>query len=187
MNIKPLLASVGILISASVSSYAQSLAEFGSSASNLFTIDSDATLGLTLNQTSSGITVTGSDVTGNTFAGTWANSWTLSSTDGLAINITGASPASGGFTVTFYSSDLQSTMDFGGNFADPVSNNNYPLVGSLSFTQIGGMGFITGAPLPGNVINWSVNTVVPEPSTYALLVLGGLALFFVARRRKLKA
>ena len=43
-----------------------------------------------------------------------------------------------------------------------------------------------GGPLPNSSGVASLN-VVPEPSTYALMALGGLALFFIARRRKLKA
>jgi PEP-CTERM motif len=52
---------------------------------------------------------------------------------------------------------------------------------------------ITGWNMNSSSASGSINvtlsslSVVPEPSTYALMALGGLALFFIARRRKAQA
>jgi hypothetical protein len=72
---------------------------------------------------------------------------------------------------------------------DPLANNIIEL--SLAGNQVyasSNIALFTGnvATAASNDSNLSLNTV-PEPSTYALMALGGLALFFMVRRRKVQA
>ena len=175
-----------------ISSKAQTLADFGSSAANLFTIDPDSSITWSPAQTPSGISISGNDNNGNQFGGSWATPWTLSSNSGLQLNITGSIPSPGSlFTVTLFSPDFQDNKSFEGNFAQSgVVSNNYSLAFSSatsSFTSVGGFVFTAGGS--GSSLNVSVNnlSVVPEPSTYALLAIAGLGLFFAVRRRKVQA
>lgn len=172
---------------------AQTLAEFGSSASNLFTLDSGSFVtpwsASNTVQTTTGISVNSTDANGAQFGGLWNSPWNLASNSGLQINITGTAPSPGSlFTVTLFSPDLSSNKTFEGSFAESsVIGNNYSLsfqTESASFTSIGGLTFTAGGT--GNGLNLSVNnlSVVPEPSTYALMAIGGLLLFYIARRRK---
>jgi hypothetical protein len=172
---------------------AQNLAEFGSSASNLFTLDNTAYAGTwnssTTTQTSSGITETGNDTGGNGFGGFWATPWTLSSFAGISVNITGTTNPGTDFTVTFFEETSFTQHAFIGNLSQPdVVGNNYSLTyqgaGTAPVSIIGATYTAGGVGSPQNI---SVNAVIPEPSTYALMALGGLVLFFIARRRKAQA
>jgi hypothetical protein len=65
------------------------------------------------------------------------------------------------------------------------SSNSAFFTGSTSMASLtgftgGSYNFNSGAPIMSL-------QVVPEPSTYALMALGGLVLFFIARRRKAQA
>ena len=171
---------------------AQTLADFGSTATNLFTLDGSATVTWTPSQTTTGITISGVDTNGNQFGGSWETPWTLASNSNLQLNISGTIPSPGSlFTVSLFSSDFQSIKTFQGSFAeDGVVANNYNLsflTQTSSFNSIGGFTLSSGGS--GNSLNISVNSlsVVPEPSTYALMALGGLGLFLAARRRKAQA
>lgn len=171
---------------------AQTLADFGSTATNLFTLDGNATLTWTPSQTATGISITGNDNNGNQFGGFWATPWTLASNSNLQLNISGSIPSPGSlFTVTLFTADFLEIKAFEGSFAESgVVGNNYALsfqTETSSFTSIGGFTFTAGGS--GNALNISVNnlSVVPEPSTYALMALGGLVLFFIVRRRKVQA
>lgn len=189
MKIKNLVLTAVLGLTAITQTNAQILSELGSSASNLFTIDSDVTIGWTPAQTSSGIGINGTDSDGNQFGGSWANPFTLASNNGVSINITGTTPIPGSlFTVELYNSDFTQTKSFNGSFAQVgVTNNNYTLSflsETSSFTSIGGFVFTSGGT--GSNMNISVNNLsaVPEPSTYALLGIGAVGLFLSFRRRK---
>jgi hypothetical protein len=185
----PKLIALALGLTSLMTVNAQSLAEFGSSASNLFTLAGDATVSWTPVQNSTGISISGTDQNGNQFGGSWASSWNLASNSGLQINITGMTPTPGSlFTVTLFDAGLSQNKAFEGSFAEAgVVGNNYSLsfkTETAPFTSIGGLTFTADGV--GNALNVSVNnlSVVPEPSTYALMALGGLVLFCIARRRK---
>jgi len=171
---------------------AQTLADFGSTATNLFTLDGSATVTWAPSQTTTGITISGVDTNGNQFGGSWATPWTLASNSNLQLNISGTIPSPGSlFTVTLFNADFGQNKAFEGSFAQSgVVGNNYALsfqTETSSFTSIGGFTLTAGGS--GSALNISVNnlSVVPEPSTYALMALGGLVLFFVIRRRSAQA
>jgi hypothetical protein len=132
----------------------------------------------------------------NTSAGALYPDETFSAIDigsNTSIQLTLSSPVTtspgGGFRVS-----LEST---GGGLATAVfsyASFASATVGNSTFSTAGGFN-------PAQVINWNIFDggsgssgslamsvselrVVPEPSTYALMALGGLALFFIARRRK---
>jgi hypothetical protein len=112
-----------------------------------------------------------------------------SSTD-FAVNMsfTGGSNPNMGFNVQVWNADFSDNMYFAGNTATATSTAAYiPLTFDSGNTAI--------LANPGNIIiSWNdggtpsvtMNSLaaVPEPSTYALMALGGLVLFFIARRRK---
>lgn len=55
-------------------------------------------------------------------------------------------------------------------------------------TVVNNLSGFTGGSYSYNTGNPTISlSAVPEPSTYALMLLGGLGLFFAARRRKVKA
>jgi hypothetical protein len=173
---------------------AQTLAQFGSPSSNLFTIDENSFNGWTasdVSQTASGVNVIGLDDSGYSWSGGWASTWNLASNDNLQINITGPTFPTSTFSVTLYSADQGDgnylSKAFDGDFSQAgVVGNNYSLTFNSgdSFTAVAGFTFTSGGT--GEAMNISFNNLnaIPEPSTYALMALGGLVLFFIARRRK---
>ena len=78
---------------------------------------------------------------------------------------------------------------FAPNPTDPTANNiiELSLLGSQVYSS-SNLALFTGnvATATANDSSLSLNTV-PEPSTYALMALGGLVLFFMVRRRKVQA
>jgi hypothetical protein len=95
----------------------------------------------------------------------------------------------------FDSSWDQGADNIGGSTADtPVTIGGFsyfPLVinGSPDLANITYLNFSWGGSSTGTTPNISLNGIatVPEPSTYALMALGGLVLFFAIRRRSAQA
>jgi hypothetical protein len=111
----------------------------------------------------------------------------------LANTLTGGVNPGGGFQISLESSNG------GGALANFLwSTFVTSTTGTATFTTSGGF-------QSNSVINWNILDggagstggltgaqlvslqAVPEPSTYALMALGGLVLFFIARRRKVQA
>jgi hypothetical protein len=118
----------------------------------------------------------------------------------LQINLTGfvtiAPP--GSFGITFESPGLSGN---GATVSTPISwslfsttsstvsvliNTESPNFTDMDWTDIAGWSLDSGGS--GNSVNATFTqlsvSVIPEPSTYALMALGGLVLFYIARRRK---
>ena len=189
MKVKQILLVAFLSFVGFLQSQAQILSDLGSTATNLFSIEGNATVDWNPIQTPLGISINGTDGGGNQFGGFWASPWTLTSNTGLTINITGSIPDPGSlFTVTFLEHNSYETKEFEGSFAESgVIGNNYTLIFQTEtnpFASIGGMTFTSGGS--GVSLDISVNnfSVVPEPSTNALILLGGLFLLFASRFRK---
>jgi hypothetical protein len=92
-------------------------------------------------------------------------------------------------TIAFADGDLNEAFAVFSGFtssfsAVEVARNSFS--GSVSWNDIQSWTISGGAPAGSAAVRWSVDNLaaVPEPSTYALMALGGLVLFFIARRRK---
>jgi hypothetical protein len=98
------------------------------------------------------------------------------------------------FTVNLFDSTFGTLATYQGDTSSFVSDSgfsylNLSAVGTPTLTGIQYFQFTFDIASGTTAPNMSLQSIatVPEPSTYALMALGGLALFFVARRRKAKA
>lgn len=132
----------------------------------------------------------------NASGGPW-NLTTVGSIPSLSLQLVLASPASGStgsFNITLEDGD-------GIQYVSP-SWTWSEFASSVSVDKSYSSGTIPDGFDPSNVVSWNINSqsasgsvnvelsqlnVVPEPSTYALMALGGLVMFFMIRRRKAKA
>ena len=166
-------------------SNAQVLSNFGTTA---FAIDTDNS---TLPFSQSGTSFTGTDTNG-ILAGVFTTPFSLSSSSPLRLNFsfTGTNQNSP-FTVEFLApTSFESIATYSGSTAGATTSSvttQLTLTTGASFTNqsVGGVN-ITLNGAGGQTVSYQFQSleVVPEPSTYALMAIGGLVLFFIARRRK---
>jgi hypothetical protein len=106
---------------------------------------------------------------------------------------TSANPAMA-FTLQLFDSQFAEIAKYQGDTSSSVSDSgfsylNLTAVGTPTLTGIRALQFTfdvaSGTTAP--IMSLQSIATVPEPSTYALMALGGLALFFIARRRKAQA
>jgi hypothetical protein len=156
-----------------------------------------------LNQTSSDFDTTTQTVSSLELIGTTENSYfadlfspvdissllSPSMTLSLSGTFTGTIPP-GQFGVELFDSGGNSNQYNG--FINSFAPAGTPTTVSLALANNGGftgtvssIGFTAG-PGGTDAVNYNLTNLsaVPEPSTYALMALGGLVLFFIARRRK---
>jgi hypothetical protein len=187
---------LAILVSAGVaaSSYAQTLSEFGSLS---FTMGTP--FDFTANQTSNSLGFSGSDGT-NSWAGTFNTPISLSAPQSalLAFSTSQATSRTTPFTIYLVNSTTSLINAFDGSYSGvgstqqnvaltfntSVSTNPTFTPGTFDSFQLSFNEGGTAANINATAYNLNV---VPEPSTYALMALGGLALFFIARRRMVQA
>lgn len=137
----------------------------------------------------------GSNLLAGFFAGAPLNwsSYTISPYTNFALNMSssGTNPETD-FTIDLYSSTgivdsfTGSTSGLTGSLS--LVNLSLSVVGNKEYNDIMGIGFSWNGTLtsPNTVTVESVYAVVPEPSTYALLALSGLAIggYTIRRRRR---
>jgi hypothetical protein len=120
--------------------------------------------------------------------------WSGFSNYGIKMTLLGGSPIALGFSVSFYDDTFALIDTYDGSTA-PLLTLGAPVnvdfggisaPGSGNYSNVQYMQFTWGGD---GAVNVSASTVygVPEPSTYALLALGGLALGGYAMRRRQRA
>lgn len=169
------------------------LADFGSAS---YTVVADATTA-TYTQDALGLTFSPAVSLGDTLGGTWNSApfnWSsyadLASGIFLKVVFTGANPASP-MVLNIYNSDFSQNIQYEGTSVPigVVIGANY-----LPFTLSGAFSSAVLADVGGAQITWGGSgsagvrvegvATIPEPSTYALLGLAGLALAGYAVRRR---
>ena len=112
---------------------------------------------------------------------------------GLYMSAPGASPNIG-FTIEFFNGALDAIVNGYQGSASGLSSTptfvpvSLSALGTDDLSSIGGMQFTWDSPGTGTVILDSVGVaVVPEPTTWAMLVFGSVLLGGVALRRRLAA
>jgi hypothetical protein len=186
-----LLIALLSLGSASLTASAQtSLVNLGSTN---FIVDSDATT-IAYSQSSTNLTLNSPITLGDTLGGVFstAANWsaytnTNTYTFGLFMSAPGASPGIR-FTVEFYNGAIDGIVNSYEGVASGLGTNptfialDLSLPGTGDLSSIGGLQFTWDGAGTGTVVVDSVG-VVPEPSTYALLLLGGASLWALKRRK----
>ncbi len=164
-----------------------------------FTVDGGSTTA-SYSQTTTNLTLVTPFTLGDTLGGVFptAYDWSAYSnassfTFGLFMSAAGASPGIP-FTVEFFNGALDTivntyTGDASGLSASPVFvPMSLSLPGSEDFSSIGGMQFTWDSGGTGTVVVDSIAvSVVPEPTTWAMLALGATLFGGLALRRRLAA
>jgi hypothetical protein len=168
---------------------AQTLTNFGTTN---FTIETNIT-NVTNSQTATTATITSGEA-GGIFAGTLTIPFSLNSTDSIALvlSFTGTNRNTP-FVLAFYDSTFVPIGEYTGNTSAATSESTPTNLG-LTLTTSAFSGASVGAIQmtlngAGDSINYTLQSVsvVPEPSTYALLAIGAVGLFLSFRRRKVQA
>lgn len=171
---------------ASISQISAQYVDLGTLGTSNFTID-DGSIG-TFTQTATTLNFTAAALGDQVYGNYTPSNWTSYSEFGIRMTITGTNPDLP-FTVTFYDGDSGSSAysGFTSGLLSGVSGVAPLTLASsgANFSNI--IGFQIGWDGSASPINVSMSNVaaVPEPSTYLLLVLGGLALggYTIRRRR----
>lgn len=159
--------------------------DLGSLGSADFTID-PGSIG-TFTQTASTVNFTGAALGDQIFGGYTPSNWSSYSDFGIRMTVSGVNPNLP-FTITFFDSDFAENVysGFTTGLLDGVSG-----VAPLALTSSGAnlssiVGLQIGWDGSATPINVALSDVaaVPEPSTYALLSLAGIALGGYAFRRR---
>jgi hypothetical protein len=93
--------------------------------------------------------------------------------------------ALGDFTTTFFPT-VDSSVTPGAPFQHVILDFTTTISGSLSFAAVNPQNFGQGTNV-GPILDNVILSAVPEPSTWAMMILGFLAVGFVAYRRKSRA
>lgn len=187
---KKLITAAAVAVNLAVVAHAQQI-DLVSLGSATFTVDPDATTAA-YTPSASGIIFNGTYAFGDTLGGTFATQdWSNPSYTefGVVMTLTGTNPNLP-FSVQFYDGSFNVINTYGGTTVPLVAGT--PTYTPLSL-NIAGTGILTS--VAGIQFTWdgggAVNTTlegvaaVPEPSTYTLLALAGVALGgYAARRRK---
>ena len=191
---KKTLLALSLAAASAATSFAQQI-DLVSLGSPIFTVDAGATTAL-YSQTGSGVIFNGSYALGDTLGGTFTSqdwsTYTSPAYDfGIVMTLTGINPDLP-FSVQFYDDTFQVINTYSGTTTGATTSTFQPLSlaipGTGILTSVAGIQFTWDG---GGTINATVEkiaaTAVPEPSTYALLALGGLALGGYAMRRRQRA
>jgi hypothetical protein len=176
------LASLVFLIPTSSQAQFSDLLSFGTGSA--FGALGDGSVGT---QGPTGVSFTPTVTFGDTFFNSIAMSPTFSLTSPIFLKTTITTNPNVGFSITFNdqttANRLTSQTNNPGNVVD--SGFTYIPLSTVGSPIQSGIEFVTFGWDNSAAANLTVHAIsVPEPSTYALMALGGLSLFFIARRRK---
>jgi len=191
-----LLAATAVLLFAGIQAQAQTnLANLGS---DNFTIL--LTNDISASQTATNLTLTTPQTFGGLFGGGFTGTYNWSAYTntnsfqfGLFMSAPGASPDLP-FTIQFYNAALDTIVNEYQGVASGLTASisfvpmDFSAPGSGGMNDVGGLQFTWDGGGSGTVVVESVGVaVVPEPSTWAMLVLGSLLVAGVAWRRRVPA
>ena len=189
-------ASLALLISLSKPACGQTqLASLGTNNFNVL-----VTLGMTPQQSATSLTNVPTITLGGLFGGSFTNlissNWSAYSdtniwTFGLFMSVPGANPDVP-FTVEIFNSTFNLINAYQGTTVDATSSSSFvefdtlSLAGSGDFSSVGGFQLTWDGDVTSTIVIDGVG-VVPEPTTWAMLIFGAALLGGLAVRRRLSA